>query len=97
MVRDIDYGYQVSSRKKNERNPVYDETFTFNIPTLRNMVLTCKVLDEDIGSSDDDVGKCKIKLEKLGLSHSPTDVERVIDRNIFSKNGKIHMRLAYSE
>jgi len=85
------------SRKSNDLNPVYNETFKFTIPTLKNMVLTCKVLDEDIGSRDDKVGKCKIKLEDIGLSETPTVIDRVIDWNIFSANGMIYLSLSYTE
>ena len=98
-VRDVDYGYQVSSTKSNDLNPVYGETFYFNnVPSgLDNMVLTVKVMDSDFGSRDDKVGKCKIKLEDLGLSSEPMDIERVVDRNLFTKNGKVHLKLSYSE
>ncbi|KAG7342855.1 C2 domain containing protein [Nitzschia inconspicua] len=94
--RDHDYGFQRSSVKKNDVNPVYDETFVFNnIPTLNNMVLKVKILDDDIGSRDDKVGHCTIKLEDLGLSSSPMVVERVVDRNLISKNGRVHLKLSY--
>ena len=35
---DKDYGFQKTSTKKGDVNPVWDEDFTFNIPTLDNMV-----------------------------------------------------------
>ncbi len=47
----------VSTKKKNETNPVYYEDFEFEIPTLDNMVLTCTVKDDDFGR-DDTLGKC---------------------------------------
>lgn len=59
------------------------------------MVLTCKLRDEDTGSRDDKMGWCKIKLEKLGLSASPMDIEKVVDRNVGRSNGKIHLKLSY--
>ena len=45
FVLDKNYGKQTSSKKKNELNPVYDETFTFgDVPDdLKNMVLWVKV------------------------------------------------------
>lgn len=96
-VRDLDYGKQVSSRKNDDLNPVYNEVFHFNLPTLKNMVLSVRVVDDDGGlTSDDKMGSCKIKLWKLGLNEFPQPVERVIDRNVISKNGKCHLRLAYS-
>ena len=48
MIMDKDYGSQTSSTKKDELNPVYGETFHFTLPTLKNMVLKCKVMDDDI-------------------------------------------------
>lgn len=96
-IRDIDHGTQVSGRKTGDLNPVYNEVFHFNLPTLRNMVLKVKVMDDDGGfTSDDALGSCRIKLWELNLSRSPQSVERVIDRNAFSRNGKCHLRLAYS-
>merc|ERR1712028_266463 len=64
MLRDKDYGSQRSSTKSGEVNPVWDEEFTFAIPTLNNMELSLKVFDDDVGSRDDKCGKCKINLEK---------------------------------
>jgi Ca2+-dependent lipid-binding protein len=96
LIGDHDYGFQRSSVKKNETNPVYDETFIFNnVPTLNNMVLKVRIMDDDFGSRDDKVGQCKIKLEDLGLTSSPMAIERVVDRNVFTKNGMVHLKLSY--
>lgn len=35
MVFDKDFGEQKSTVKKDDLNPVYNETFHFNIPTLK--------------------------------------------------------------
>jgi Ca2+-dependent lipid-binding protein len=95
LIGDRDYGFQRSSVKKNDRNPVYNETFIFNnIPTLNNMVLKVRILDDDIGR-DDKVGHCKIKLEDLGLTSSPMSIDRVVDRNLLAKNGRVHLKLSY--
>ena len=97
-VKDHDYGYQVSSKKKNDLNPVYGETFTWsNISNLENMVLKVRVMDEDFGSRDDKVGYCKIKLDQLGLSPHFINVDRVIDRNLLTANGMIHLKIAFNE
>lgn len=94
---DKDFGYQKSSVKANDLNPVYGETFTWNqIPELKNMVLKVSVKDEDIGSRDDKVGHCSIKLGDLGLTPYPMKVDRVIDRNIIAANGMIHLKISYS-
>lgn len=96
FLKDVDYGYQNSSKKANDCNPVWNEDFAFNIPTLDNMVLTLIVYDEDVGSRDDKVGKCKIKLEHEGISSSPKRIEKVIDRNLLRANGTIVVDVSYS-
>ena len=95
--RDKDFGERVSSKKKNQHNPVYNEKFVFeNIPTLNNMELKVKVLDDDVGK-DDKLGKCLIKLEKLDLEPIPTEIRRKIDNNIFSPDAYIVLQLSYGE
>ena len=96
MFRDKDYGDQKSTTKKNDLNPVYEETFTFEIPTLNNMELSVKVMDEDI-VFDDKMGKCKIKLEKLGLSETPMHVDEKVYNRVFGKDSFVHLQLSYKE
>jgi Ca2+-dependent lipid-binding protein len=99
---DKDFGKQESSKKKGTCNPVYHETFTFaNIPSLRNMVLTVRIKDEDVGF-DDNIGYCKIELDGLDLSDKPRAIDKVIDRKglvgrIFKKEARIHLQLSYKE
>ena len=76
-------------------NPVYGEKFVWNIPSLENMVLKVIVMDDDMLSFDDKVGNCNIKLDQLNLSRGPIKVDRVIDRNLLSANGKIHLKISY--
>ena len=60
-------------------SPVYDETFEFgDIPSLNNMVLKVKIMDKDVGL-DDEIGSCKIKLEKLHLTEMKS-MEVVVDK-----------------
>jgi C2 domain len=78
-------------------NPVWGETFTFTLPDgigLKNMVLKVKVMDKD-PLRDDKLGSAKVKLEKLGLSTTPSPVVAVVDNNIFTKDGKIFLQLSY--
>lgn len=96
MLRDKDYGEQKSTIKKDELNPVYDETFHFNIPTLNNMVLTVTIKDDDI-MKDEKIGKCKIKLEGMGLSASPTHVQKKVDNKLFRKDAFVFLSLTYTE
>eukprot|EP00584_Thalassiosira_punctigera_P012790 CAMPEP_0172550664 /NCGR_PEP_ID=MMETSP1067-20121228/31430_1 /TAXON_ID=265564 ORGANISM="Thalassiosira punctigera, Strain Tpunct2005C2" /NCGR_SAMPLE_ID=MMETSP1067 /ASSEMBLY_ACC=CAM_ASM_000444 /LENGTH=131 /DNA_ID=CAMNT_0013338301 /DNA_START=108 /DNA_END=503 /DNA_ORIENTATION=+ len=96
MFRDKDFGEMKSTTKENDLNPVYEETFHFNIPTLDNMELAVTVMDDDI-VSDDKMGKCKIKLEKLGLSATPTPVQEKVYNRIFGEDAYVHLTLAYEE
>lgn len=95
LIRDKDYGYQKSSVKRGDVNPVWNETFTFNIPTLNNMVLTMRVFDDDVGSKDDKCGKCKIKLEHEGITSTPKRLEKTCDFNLLRRNGTITVDISY--
>ena len=44
---DEDFSEKVSSKQKDETNPVYNEEFTLEILTLENMELTVTVMDDD--------------------------------------------------
>ena len=93
---DKDFGYQKSSIKQGDLNPVWNEDFVFsNVPDLDNMVLTLKVMDSDIGSKDDKCGKCKIKLEHEGISSQPKRFVKTIDRNLIRANGTITVDISY--
>mmetsp|Transcript_3281 Transcript_3281/g.6037 ORF Transcript_3281/g.6037 Transcript_3281/m.6037 type:complete len:132 (+) Transcript_3281:320-715(+) len=94
-LKDKNYGEMVSTTKKDDLNPVFGEDFHFNIPTLENMVLTVKVMDSDYGR-DGKLGKCKIKLEKLGLSTEPQEIKKKVDNNIFSADGYVFLKLSYA-
>ena len=87
----------MSTKKADTLNPVYGETFNFEIPStmgLHNMVLRCKIMDDDI-LKDDKIGQCKIKLDDLPLSASPIGVERVVDNNWFTKDARVYLKISY--
>jgi Ca2+-dependent lipid-binding protein len=93
---DKDFGYQKSSTKKNNLNPVWNEDFQWsNISDLENMVLTMRIFDEDFGSRDDKCGRCKIKLANEGLSRSPKRIQKVVDRNLIRANGTVTVDVSY--
>lgn len=100
MVFDKNFGKQESSKKKNELNPVYGETFTFeDVPSLDNIVLHVTVKDDDIGR-DEEIGDCKFKLEDMGLSSSPTEVDKVVDHKglgLLRKHAKVYLKLSWTE
>ena len=96
VLFDQDYGDMQSTVKSNDLNPEYGETFAFNIPTLENMELSVKVIDDDI-ISDDEMGKCKLKLEDLGLSETPMAVEEKVYNRVFGDDSYVHLELSYTE
>eukprot|EP00581_Thalassiosira_minuscula_P020018 CAMPEP_0183714334 /NCGR_PEP_ID=MMETSP0737-20130205/8881_1 /TAXON_ID=385413 /ORGANISM="Thalassiosira miniscula, Strain CCMP1093" /LENGTH=671 /DNA_ID=CAMNT_0025943241 /DNA_START=123 /DNA_END=2138 /DNA_ORIENTATION=- len=96
VLFDKDFGEMVSTKKKNEQNPVYGEDFRFELPTLENMELKCTVMDDDFGL-DDKLGSCKIKLEKLDLSAESLEVRRKVDDNLFSPDSWIFLKLTWGE
>lgn len=96
LLFDEDFGEMVSSKKKDEANPVFNETFRFELPDLKNMELKCTVMDSDLGK-DDKLGKCKIKLDELDLTSEPHDVRRKVDNNLFADDSWIHLKLTWGE
>mmetsp|Transcript_19095 Transcript_19095/g.25059 ORF Transcript_19095/g.25059 Transcript_19095/m.25059 type:complete len:137 (-) Transcript_19095:227-637(-) len=100
-IMDKGFGKQTSSKKKNDLNPEYGETFTFEgVPSTDNMILHVKVMDDDFGL-DDFLGSCEIKLEKLDLSEEPTKISSVVDAKKdggwFSRKAKIFLEISYTE
>jgi Ca2+-dependent lipid-binding protein len=98
-IFDKGYGKKVSSKKKNDLNPEYGETFEFpKVPTLKNLVLHVRVLDDDFGF-DDLLGSCNINLEKL-KEGKPMEIEKVIEHKKtggwFSKKAKIYLKVSYT-
>jgi len=98
IMFDKSYGERKSTVKMNDLNPVYNETLEFDaVPSLDKLVLLVKVMDKDT-TSDDKIGKCKIKLDTLDLfSGEPYDIEEVVDSRMFHKDAKIFLTLSWSE
>ncbi|KAG7370651.1 C2 domain containing protein [Nitzschia inconspicua] len=98
LWNDTNYGRMVSSIKKNERNPVFNETFVFrDIPILKNMELTCTVMDKDDDSRDDKLGKCRFKLDELDLEPIPQVFRKKVDNSLFRKDSFIVLKISYGE
>jgi Ca2+-dependent lipid-binding protein len=97
LVFDKNFGEKKSSTKNDETNPIYNETFTWEIPSnmgINNLVLWVKIMDDDL-LKDDKIGKCKINLEDLDLSPTPLSLERVVDNNILTKDARIYLKISY--
>jgi len=99
FFHDKDFGKMESSKKKDDPNPVFNETFVFpDIPeTMKNMKLKVKVMDSDSHSRDDNLGSCTINLEKLDLEPIPMLVRRKIDNNFFGKDAYIFLNMSFGE
>jgi Ca2+-dependent lipid-binding protein len=96
-VFDKKFGTKNTSTKKDNLNPIYGETFQFEVPStlgLHNLVLICKVMDDD-PLKDDKLGECRIKLDDLPLTENWIGVERVVDNNWFTKDARIYLKIAY--
>ena len=90
---DKGYGKQASTKKKNDLNPVYGETFAFSsIESMKNMVLYLKLMDDDTGI-DDRLGKAQLALEGLGITETPKEVVVPIDK----KKAKIYLKLSFTK
>ena len=97
LMFDKDFGTKYSTKKKDDLNPEWGETFTFeNVPGLNNLVLKVTVKDDD-PIVDDKLGSCKINLEELGLTSDPTGIDRVVDNNIICKDARIFLRISFEE
>jgi Ca2+-dependent lipid-binding protein len=51
LILDRNFGTKKSSRKRDVTNPVFNETFTWHLPSdvgLKNLELVCKIMDDDI-------------------------------------------------
>lgn len=99
ILFDKNFGKQTSSKKKNDLNPEFGETFTFEgVPSMNNVILNVKVMDDDWGK-DDELGSCKINLEKLKPSEEGTEVVTAVDKNggWFSKNARIHLKISFQD
>ena len=71
---------------KKQHSPVYNETFAFeDFPTLDNMEVNVKLVDDNVGGADDKIDPCLIKLQRLDLDTISTEIRRKIDNNIFSR------------
>ena len=99
-VFDHKMGKCTSTKKANDLNPVYGETFTIPVASLKNLVLKVQVYDDDIGF-DDKVGACEIKVDDLiRPNEEPVLINRVVDEKKgkwFSKDSKIYLKLSYTE
>ena len=93
---DKNFGKVTSTKKQGELNPVYEEEFTFEVPSLKNLVLRVKVMDDD-PIFDDKMGSCTVNIEELNLTDEPLGIERVVDKNLISKDARIYLKLSYTE
>ena len=91
------YTFRNSTVKKDDCNPVYGETFVWeDVPSLKNLTLWVKIIDDD-PLKNDKIGKCKINVEELNPGPTPIGVDRVVDPNIFTKDGRVFLKISWEE
>uniref|UniRef100_A0A7S3L3W1 C2 domain-containing protein n=1 Tax=Amphora coffeiformis TaxID=265554 RepID=A0A7S3L3W1_9STRA len=94
LVLDKDFGKKQSSIKKDDCSPVYNETFTWEIPTLKNMKLWVKVMDEDRGM-DDTLGKACLDLEKFKPTSAFKSTDLLLDKNMVKRDAVMFLKVKY--
>ena len=95
-ILDKNFGKLKTNTVKDNLNPVWAETFAFDVPSLKNLKLIIDIKDDD-PIIDDKLGKCTLNLWELGLSETSIEVVRVIDGNLFDNDAKIYLKLSYKE
>eukprot|EP00588_Corethron_pennatum_P000488 CAMPEP_0194290114 /NCGR_PEP_ID=MMETSP0169-20130528/40589_1 /TAXON_ID=218684 /ORGANISM="Corethron pennatum, Strain L29A3" /LENGTH=681 /DNA_ID=CAMNT_0039037623 /DNA_START=52 /DNA_END=2097 /DNA_ORIENTATION=+ len=95
---DDKFGKMESSRKEDENDPVFNETFVFeDIPRhTKNLVLTAKIMDEN-KFRDTNLGSCEINLDKLDLDPIPTLVRKQITHPVFGEPAIIFLSISYGQ
>ncbi|KAG2200849.1 C2 domain-containing protein [Mucor mucedo] len=80
---------------ENSNNPVWNETFTFNLGESRKHKLTLNVLDKDkIGS--DDIGDCKFDYEEA-FNGAPIDAWVKLPTKMgLSNHGEVHIYVQFT-
>ncbi|CAG8659839.1 15377_t:CDS:2 [Acaulospora morrowiae] len=91
----IDHNYkQRTTTKQGTLNPVWNETFTFNL-TSSNHTLHLRVLDDDT-VKDDKIGDTKVDLKEV-IQHGRVDKEYKIPALFgLSNHGFVHLILEHT-
>lgn len=94
LIIDKAFGRKQSSVKSDDCNPVYNETFTWEIPTLNNMKLWVKVMDKD-KHMDDFLGKNFLNLEKNKPTSEFRSHELKVENNLIKKDAIVYIKVKY--
>jgi len=95
---DVDYGMKQSSKKKDVQNPVYNEMFQFDdIDTMNNVELKVTIMDDDVYSGDDRLGRVTINLEALDLDPEPMLVREKVCNRMFQSDSWITFWFSWGE
>ena len=100
-VNDHTMGKCTATKESSDLNPVYGESFTIPVESLKNVVLKVKIFDDDAGYHNRVSGGCEIKVDDLiRPNEEPVLITRVIEEKKgkwFSKDSKIYLKLSYTE
>ncbi|KAI9499618.1 C2 domain-containing protein [Zychaea mexicana] len=95
MWLDDDYK-QRSSEVSNSNNPVWNETFTFNIQEgSHDKKLYLKVMDKDL-MSDDKIGEAKVKIADIVEGQAFDDWVKLPAKLGLSSHGEVHIRVEFT-
>ena len=97
LIIDKDFGEKRSTVKKDDLNPVYNETFTWELPTLNNMKLWVKVMDEDNRKfmDDDFLGKDFLNLEKVKPTSEFKEHKLKVENRLIKKDAFVYIKVKY--
>ncbi|KAI9484588.1 C2 domain-containing protein [Zychaea mexicana] len=96
MWLDEDYK-QRSSTINNTNNPVWNETFSFNVPAgSHDKKLYLKVLDKDLVSSSDKIGDTKVDLKDVYMGKPFEGWVKLPAKLGLSSHGEILLRMHFA-
>ncbi|KAI8078252.1 C2 domain-containing protein [Gilbertella persicaria] len=94
LYLDKDYK-QRTSVVDNSNNPVWNETFTFNLEEGRHHKLYLNVIDKDLVGSDD-IGEGKLELEEV-FNGTPTDTWVKLPAKLgLTSHGEVHLYVQFT-
>ncbi|KAG9287576.1 hypothetical protein G9A89_019637 [Geosiphon pyriformis] len=93
----IDEKYkQRTTTKDNTLNPIWNETFHFNIPNHKKHILHIRVLDSDVATSDDTIGTAKVDLQDVFQRGQVDRWVKLPGMFGLSSHGEVHLAMNFT-
>lgn len=86
-----------STVKKDSTNPVWNEQYELDVRDALKDRLTLTVMDKDIASMDDTIGKVELDIVDICASQDSQIVNRAFDVKGSKIGCKLYVDLAYTE